>query len=180
MKKILATIAALVCTTMAAQAQEVVFDNGTTQLYSNGFVKSIDGFVEKETCLNNLYYSTGVYSADGSVLLYMNASSTCSVAPGTKAIANMAFNRCEEAVYLPTSVKYISPKAFESNDANTLRLRVSDEIEEITVSAREHTSSDEADEVARYNTKGMRLDKAERGLNIVKMSDDTTRKELVK
>ena len=35
-------------------------------------------------------------------------------------------------------------------------------------------------ETSRYNVAGMSIDKPEKGLNIVKMSDGTTRKELVK
>ena len=41
------------------------------------------------------------------------------------------------------------------------------------------TSSD-AHETARYNVLGMSIDKPEKGINIVKMSDGTTHKELIK
>ena len=37
-----------------------------------------------------------------------------------------------------------------------------------------------ASEVARYNVNGVRLDKAQKGLNIVKYSDGTTKKVIVK
>ena len=41
------------------------------------------------------------------------------------------------------------------------------------------TASD-AHETARYNVLGMSIDKPEKGINIVKMSDGTTHKELIK
>ena len=41
-----------------------------------------------------------------------------------------------------------------------------------------HTNS--LHETSRYNVAGMSIDKPEKGLNIVKMSDGTTRKELVR
>ena len=38
----------------------------------------------------------------------------------------------------------------------------------------------EATEKARYNAKGQRINRAEKGLNIIQSADNTTRKELVK
>jgi len=184
MKKILTFVITLACSLLCGQAQEVVFDNGNTKLYANGCVKSSDGFVEKQARVpvrGAYYYSRGIYSADGSVLIHISETDTyTAVAEGTKAIANTAFNRCSSIVYMPTSVEYIAPKAFESNTDNVVKLYISDEIEEITTSARPDAPQAEADELARYNAKGMRIEKSERGLNIVKLSDNTTRKEIVK
>jgi len=184
MKKILTLIVTIASSLLTTQAQELVFDNGTTKLYSNGCVICHDGFVEKQARIpirGGYYYSRGVYTADGAVLIYISETDTyTAVAEGTKAIANSAFNRCSTFVYLPKSVEYIAPKAFESNTDNIVKLYVSDEIEDYVTSARPDAPRAEADELARYNAKGMRIEQTERGLNIVKLSDNTTRKELVK
>ena len=60
---------------------------------------------------------------------------------------------------------------------------VTDEISETTTAVKEiadNPGESEAHETGRYNIQGMRIDEPEPGINIVRMSDNTSKKVLVK
>jgi len=193
MKRFLISLLCL-ASVSASFAQEVVFDNGTTKVYANGFVYSKGGFVEKATRLGN-YTTNGIYSADGAVLVQIRSwiqVSHLSVSPETKVIANNAFQRvCSSTdgagiIYIPSSVEYIAPGALECgfyrSDLQTVSpaIYISDDITDVTSSAKESVMVDEtvaeAKEVARYNIQGAKLEGESEGINIIKMSDNTAKK----
>lgn len=78
-------------------------------------------------------------------------------------------------VYIPSSVRYIAVDAFmfafvsfESTDG------IGDSANEIT------QSNEKVKEIARYNLSGQKINRPEMGINIVMMSNETVKKELVK
>lgn len=81
---------------------------------------------------------------------------------------------CPYVVMIPSSVKYIALDAFicpfvrfyNSDNNSTAQEQVGDHVD--------------VTEVARYNLQGKKINIPERGINIVQMSNETARKELVK
>lgn len=118
MKNLSKLILLLVCSFVAvcATAQNVIYDNGKTRVYDNGYVYSEGGFVNIETQIpNSKKTCKGLYSADGKVLLditeiyYHAGCSYIYVAQGTEFIATIGEDNTSY-LYIPSSVKYIHPQ----------------------------------------------------------------------
>lgn len=155
-----------------------------------GYIYSPNGFIN-QTFIRNDGKSkyVGLYTADGKVLVFAAYSASDRyfyVAPGTEVIASEAFSRKESVtngvqcywtnVYLPSTVKYIAPDAFK--DIRGV-VRVYDDSAS-AIKEWSNTTSEEVEEVARYNLAGIRLESPENGINIIKMSDGSSKKALVK
>lgn len=113
--KLIFTLVLIACAAFQVAAQ--------TGLDEAGNVKSSGGFVTDTMYFdqgNATYYSTGLYSADGSVLVrmgeYVSRSGDFFVKDGCKAIANGAFDMQTSGpilrVNIPSSVTTIAPFAF--------------------------------------------------------------------
>lgn len=181
MKKTLIILLAMV--SLSCYAQDCITDKG--YIYSPG------GFVEKEYEMRledwrgdiSKVVSKGLYTADGKTLVKANTSNSAFyVAPGTQIIAKNALSRKKldgtlslTTFYIPNSVIYIDPDALEDiavyiydDSTSSIKERVVEE------------STEEATEVGRYNLSGIKLSDPTEGINIVKMSDGTSKKTLVK
>ena len=78
-------------------------------------------------------------------------------------------------VYIPSSVKYIAVDAFL-----TPYVKFESGETEIT-SVKSFTSENkDAVEIARYNMQGIKINRPERGVNIIQMSNRSVQKEYVK
>lgn len=175
---ILFTMAALGC-----QAQDCITDKG--------YIYSLNGFVEKtyEAKLDSKYYAqeySGLYTADGKVLVRANKGYSINtnvyfaVAPGTEVIAPNALihvinvtKSAQLTLGIPSSVKYIAP------DAIDYTIKIYDEPTS-SIKQREEVSSENVEEIGRYNLAGVQLSEPTEGINIVKMSDGSAKKTLVK
>jgi hypothetical protein len=168
---------------------------GQSQVTDQGLVYSEGGFK-----VINMYKSysdgsraincSGLYSSDGKTLVsaFNTYTSGYYVAYGTEVIAKNAFRYFHGTIYLPSTVKYIDPQAFNYLNQNTsygysfiIDDAVTKQIDTDSSAKVENTTNDEnVEEVARYNIQGQKLDEPEHGINIVKMSDNTAKKELIK
>ena len=129
----------------------------------------------------------GLYTADGKTLVqaiydtYGSRSTFFYVKEGTEVIASRAFQTFDGAlVYFPSSVKSIAPDAFTSITAkSSIVMGLYDDATEIKTRATAPVvESTEATEVAIYTVDGIRTTEPQKGINIVKMSDNTARKVL--
>lgn len=175
--------------------------NSYAQLGDNG---SINGpFVVKTSSVevrSQPYSTTGLYGNNGSMLvavLYYDAGYAVSAAPGTLAIAPNALLKASKTenishVYLPSTVVTLYPTSLLCNYYNETNgygnwvqtqplVDITDDIDEATnVSAPPTKAEESAEETARYNLQGQQLNEPQRGVNIVRMSDNTAHKTLVR
>lgn len=188
MKKIFFIIAML-CACLVLNAQE----NTTEYIYcSDGFeikegIITVDFLSQQRT-----YSSTGLYSADGKVLVAAitnNGFARFYVLDGCETICSGAFQgMTSTSVYIPSSVKYIAPDALVSIAAygNPQSLNRFAGIQDGCTEDRSSTATrslqtdPNATEVSRYNLQGMKLDSPESGINILQKSDGTTEKIMVR
>lgn len=175
---------ALVClVAIQGFSQNVIYDNGMTKVYENGVVYSSDGFVEKTVVpdSNSNYKSSGIYTKDGKVFVsaIFSFSTSFYVADGTEYINKKAFYFLKSStIRLPKSVRFIDPEAFLSyltDSRNDARM-----IDEAS-SAKEIEFDDvNIEETVRYNLQGMRLEEPHKGVNIVRYTDNSAKKVVVK
>ena len=105
---------------------------------------------------------------------------TIVVAPGTTTLASNSCNYdngnedFSYTVRIPSSVKYIAPDAFGSHTSSVSVYDATSSAKEISV------LDDNPQEVARYNLNGVMLQEPEEGVNIIKMSDNSAKKVVVK
>ena len=184
--KTLTTIALAIICALSAMAQEK----------STDYIYSPDGF--KVITVSCPMYTperggsstcTGLYSADGKVLVqaiydtFGSRSSYFYVKAGTEVIASRAFQAFEGGmVYFPSTVTSIAPDAFTSiTTKSSIVLGLYDKATEIPSRAPAVASDNaEAKEVARYTLEGRKIASPQPGINIVEMSDNTAKKELVR
>jgi hypothetical protein len=178
----------LVCciTALSSFGQSQITDKGL--VYSEGGFKIIE---VKDTA--NTYYSEGLYSSDGKVLVMaMHYSSYFYVAYGTEVIAKNAFRYDGGTIYIPSTVKYIDPDAFSAfykgsssgyafyiDDVKTKQI-VTDNVSAVSQAKVDNNAKGNAKEVARFNLQGQKLSKPEKGINIVELANNTAKKVLVK
>ncbi len=131
------------------------------------------------------YLARGLYTEDGSTLVqcYCKVYSSwyvCFVKPGTTTIAEGALIAREDHVidylFIPKTVTYIAPRALRS----VRDVVVYDSATRPSQVSPTPSKSDAAEEAARFGLNGVRMENPERGVNIVRMTDNTTRKELVR
>ena len=165
----------------------------SAQLQEDGAIYSPDGFTVKTSSIEGRYYTyetTGLYTADGKTLvaiMYMDDPAYMSVLPSTERIApnalrSLASTETNYRICIPTAVKYVYPESFITSKGATGQMAivlVTDEVKEVATSIKELNDSEETEEVketARYNLQGMKIDGPSKGINIVKMSDNSSRK----
>jgi len=188
MKKGIFLIGMVVCMCLSASAQTQNVENDP--IYSDG------GFEWRTSVVKGKYYdyeTTSLYSSDGKTLvavMYYDDAAYLSALPQTERIAPNALRAMSSAdsnyrICIPSSVKYVYPTSFITSKANNPMaiVIVTDEISETTTAVKEiadNPGESEAHEAGRYNIQGMRIDEPEAGINIVRMSDNTSKKVLVK
>ena len=175
--------------------------NSYAQLGDNG---SINGpFVVKSSSVavrGIAYSTTALYGNNGTTLvsvLYYDAGYAVSATPGTLAIAPNALLKASKTenishVYLTSTVVTLYPTSLLCNYYNETNgygnwvqtqplVDITDDIDEATNVSAPPTKTDEtAEETARYNLQGQQLNEPQRGVNIVRMSDNTAHKTLVR
>lgn len=190
MKKTLITLS-LTLFSLIAFAQETTTD----YIYCpNGFrVIEVEcpyrpGYNDKSTCI-------GLYSADGKTLvqaLLLNGyGEYFYVMDGTETIASKAFQYfSNKRVYIPSSVTAIAPDALTCtcipNGTGTNNLP--NRIVGIYNGAKEYKATkvvdrvtfDEPEATGTYSVDGKKMETSEQGVNIVRMSDGSTKKIVVK
>ncbi|WP_143025498.1 hypothetical protein [Prevotella sp. tc2-28] len=192
MKKSLLTTL-FICFVTTMHSQSVITDKG--------YIYSPDGFAVKTavaTIDGKIYKSTGLYSKDGKVFIQVNGdieNKTFVVLSGAEVIGPEAFDGCVSIyqypsyIYIPSTVKYISQRAFEGgnyNGGSALKPRVyiyDDSYEDTSATSVKEmsvTSEGGVTEIARYNISGQKLNEPQKGINIVQMSDRTVHKEYVR
>jgi len=166
------------------------------QNVENDVIYSENGFVMMTSSVAGKYYTydtTGLYSADGKTLvavLYYDDPAYMSVLPGTEKIAPNALRACASSdtnyrICIPTSVKYVYPTSFITSKGDVGQMAiiiVTDEVQESTTSVKaiHDEEGQEAQVSARYNIQGLMVDEPVQGVNIIRMSDNSVQKVLVK
>lgn len=193
MKKLLSIIAICIFT-IGAMAQPEI---------RNGFYYSPQGFKVYVGNANNsrIYHRdfdySGLYSADGRTLIKASEGFSNNgiwyfcVINGTEAIGSYAFsNFCRSGdedsyrrivIYIPSSVKYIAPDAFNSLNEDVIVeiAGIYDDCINITEShAPTMSSPQEKEEIARYNIQGMKVDEDTEGVQIIQYNNGTSKKVL--
>ena len=104
---------------------------------------------------------------------------------GTEVIASRAFGGIVynlTSIYIPTTVKYIAPDAFQISNGGTLAITgISDEAIFPKSSAVREISNDnneELEEVARYDVNGMKIDENAEGIQIIQYDNGSSKKVL--
>lgn len=165
-------------------------------IQENNFSISNDGFVylNPSVTIDGIEFkASGLYSSDGLTLIkgsYHKVTKSSGgatatyhiivVAPGTTTLASNSCNfdngnaDFSYIVRIPSSVKYIAPDAFGSHTSSVSVYDATSSAKEISV------LDDNPQEVARYNLNGVMLQEAEEGVNIIKMSDNSAKKIVVK
>lgn len=180
---------------LGTRAQEATTD----YIYSSDGFELKTGVIEQEHSDGEkfLHRSQGLYSKDGKMLVsaiacdlvYVRDGSryTFYVIDGCETICSGAFqglNMC--TVYIPSSVKYIAPNALISyksardGHANGFGGIQDGCMEEGASSVSSPAVNENTTEVARYNMQGIKLNEPTNGINIIRQSDGTTEKVLVK
>jgi len=147
------------------------------------------------------YSTTALYGNNGTMLvavLYYDAGFAVSVAPGTLAIAPNAMLKASKTqnishVYLPSTVMTLYPTSLLCNYYNETNsygnwvqtqplIDITDDVGVATAVSAPPAESDNplAVETERYNLQGQKLDKPQHGVNIVRMSDNTAHKTIVR
>ena len=186
MKKSFILLCLMSIFSMSSKAQNV----------ENDLIFSENGFVMMTSSVSGKYYSydtTCLYSADGKTMvavMYYDDPAYMSVLPGTEKIAPNALRACASSdsnyrICIPTSVKYVYPTSFITSKGNVGQMAiviVTDEVQESATSVKSiHEENGQAADVsARYNIQGLMVDEPVQGVNIIRMSDNTVQKVLVK
>lgn len=187
MKKLILLLAAFfIC--IVGKAQE----STTDYIYSSDGFEVKVGVIERMGDYNTPYASKskGLYSKDGRILVSCISPDKYRfyVIDGCEIICSGAFqgfNSC--VVYIPSSVKYIAPDALityisASGGGYTNRFGGIQDgcMEEGANSIYSPVADKNTTEVARYNMQGIKLNEPASGINIIRQSDGTTEKVLVK
>ena len=165
-------------------------------IQENNFSISDGGFVYLDTpvTIDGIECKAlGLYSSDGLTLIkgtYQKVTKSIGaatfvyhfivVAPGTTTLASNSCNYDNGnadfaySVRIPSSVKYIAPDAFGNRTNSVIVYDATSNAKQISV------LDDNPQEVARYNLNGVMLQEAEEGVNIIKMSDNSAKKVVVK
>lgn len=184
MKKLILLLAAFfIC--LVGKAQE----STTDYIYSSdGFEVKVGVIMEPGSKYPSR--SEGLYSKDGRMLVSCidpDSTNDFYVIDGCEIICSGAFqgfNMC--TVYIPSSVKYIAPDALISyksaRDGYTNGFGGIQDgcMEEGANSVFSTATNKNTTEVARYNIQGIKLSEPASGINIIRQSDGTTEKVLVK
>ncbi len=168
----------------------------SSQNVENGVIISEGGFAMMSSSIQGKYYTyetTGLYSSDGKTLvaiLYYDDPSYLSVLPQTEEIAPNALRALSGdnsfRICIPTNVKRIYPTSFITSKGEFGQMAiviVTDDVQESTTSVKsvhEDDDSSNLEEVGRYSIQGLLVDKPVPGVNIIQMSDSSTRKVLVR
>lgn len=174
----------------------------SAQLGNNGSINGPFVVQTSTVAVRGITYSTtALYGNNGTMLvavLYYDAGFAVSAAPGTLAIAPNAMLKANKTqnishLYLPSTVMTLYPTSLLCNyynDTNSIGswvqtqplIDITDDIGIVTSVSAPPSEPDNttAEETARYNLQGQKLDKPQRGINIVKMSDNTARKTVVR
>ncbi len=124
--------------------------------------------------------SKGLYTLDGKTLVKGNRGTYVFVKPGTTTIAEGAISRSKDfdkvELYIPHSVEYIAPGIMGC----VSDIFVYDVAAPNKIKNEQSPQQGNAVETSRFNANGMRLEAPEHGLNIVRMSDNSSHKEVVK
>ena len=133
---------------------------------------------------NVSFTSYGLYTEDGSTLVKAFSNGTYYgfyVKEGTMAIADFAIPENTTRVYIPSSVVYISPKAFCLSPNVIIGVYNGSPTSSVhPISPTPDDPSNPSSEVSRYSIDGVKLDQPVEGVNIVTFSDGSARKELVR
>lgn len=115
------------------------------------------------------------YSNPGNVTNWYSYYCEYSILPGTKRIAKGAFQYCDNIVqlHIPSSIKYIPENCFDGLHKYAL-IDINDDVPASIVSQRAPTTDSE--EVARYNLQGQKVDEDERGVQIIKYNNGSSKK----
>ncbi|MCF0218265.1 MAG: hypothetical protein HUK14_00645 [Muribaculaceae bacterium] len=185
--KTLSTFALILLSAVAALAQEQTID----------YIYSPEGFrVVNVSCpmytpeRGQNSQCTGLYSADGKVLLqavydtYYDRKGYFYVMAGTEVIAPHAFQAFEGGmVYIPSSVTTIAPDAFVSYSGKGpvvlgIYNHAYEDSSRIAAPKADNAAATEATEAARYTIDGRQIPSPQPGVNIVRLTDNTARKLL--
>lgn len=170
----------LVCIFMGlhAWAQTPIDDRG-------GVYGPFDVLLQQAVDGNVSFTSYGLYTEDGSTLVKAFSNGTYYgfyVKEGTQAIADYAIPENTTRVYIPSSVVYISPKAFCLSPNVIIGVysgSPTSSVHPISPIPNDNTSNPSS-EVSRYSIDGIKLNQPTEGVNIVTLSDGSARKELVR
>lgn len=170
--------------------------NSFAQEKTSDYIYSSDGFevltaehVEVDGNDSEKYYSTGLYTKDGKVLVSAiycrqdNGYANIFYVPyGTEVIASRAFQSFSNcSIYIPSTVKYIAPDALTSNEYNgspNIIRGISDDCTISNPSKVQEVIIDNGnpEEVGRYNVNGMRIGENEEGIQIIQYNNGTSKK----
>lgn len=168
----------------------------SSQNVENGVITSEGGYAMLSSSIQGKYYTyetTGLYSSDGKTLvavLYFDDPAYLSVLPQTEEIAPNALRTLSGdsnfRICIPTNVKRLYPTSFITSKGNFGQMAiviVTDDVQESATSVKsvhEDDDSSSLKEVGRYNIQGLLVDEPVQGVNIIQMSDSSTRKVLVR
>lgn len=172
--------------------------NSFAQEKTSDYIYSSDGFevltaehVEVYGNDSEKYYSKGLYTKDGKVLVSACPSNTNTnyyfyVPYGTEVIASRAFQSFSSCrIYIPSTVKYIAPDALTCNiygGSNShypnIIYGISDDTTISNPSKVQEVIIDNGnpEEVGRYNVNGMRIGENEEGIQIIQYNNGTSKK----
>ncbi len=177
MKKLLMLfVCALMCVTIWAQAP--IDDRG-------GVYGPFDVLSQTAVENNVSFTSYGLYTEDGSTLVKAFSNGTYYgffVKEGTLAIADFAIPETTSRVYIPSSVMYISPKAFFHSPNVIIAVysgSPTTSVQPIPPTPNGDLSNPSS-EASRYTIDGIKIDHPTEGINIVTLPDGTARKEVVR
>ncbi len=174
MKTTLLSLLALLAVSLPVGAQQNIL---TGEEYPTGYLYASARLSKYATIDGVLYicYSNG----EPSTLVRYPAADTresYTIPASVSCIARGAFQGCRHLreLVLPASLVYIGDNAFD--DSSVERFEYTDD----QATQAPAVSSPQSREVARYDLSGRRLPAPLPGVNIVEMSDHTSRKQLVK
>ena len=182
MNKHFISLIAIFLFAIGVMAQDV--KSTTDYVYSPTGFEFKSGFYEK---------CKGLFSTDGKVLVKATKghdgyiSNTKFYVPyGTEVIAAKAFYFMDRvAIYIPTTVKYIAPDIYENDCAssdyrNWIAGISNDGILSNSAAVREICvdNHSEVEEVARYNTKGIKINESTNGIQIIQYNNGSSKKVL--
>lgn len=188
MKKIILLLTVFfVC--LGTKAQEATTD----YIYSSDGFELKTSVIELERNDGSKYFhkSTGLYSKDGKMLVlatdcdkypYGSENKRFYVIDGCETICSRAFQCMVADVYIPSSVRNIAPDAlYFSSSGHSHIDGIQDGCMEKGANSVSSPAADKnTTEVARYNMQGIKLNEPASGINIIRQSDGTTEKVLVK
>lgn len=171
---------------------------GKSQDQITDYIYSEDGFEVKEGVITDVdfygeivtFHCTGLYTKDGRSLVsvidsyYVKSDGSKKtdnhffVIEGTEVICSNAFlyatSRSRMCAYLPSSVKYLAP------DNDGYIMGICDGCHPVSNSNNVIKKTPEISEVAKYDIHGIKITEEVSGVNIIKMSDGSAKKIIVK